>query len=185
MPRAILSSLPLPLIAAVVIAAACDQRETETAASAPPELLQSAAGDRPDAGAIAGLQKALLDALVNPPEGIQTFITMDFTFVDHADTVAVRSRDVRGNPALGHDYFRALSGRLLPEHAVVEQTELFWERPESVIVVTTHRTVAPTVTAWERVDGNWVAKRMQINTSPKRVAEIRAHFAAGGPRTAT
>ena len=183
MSRAILSRLPLTLLAAVSIAAGCDQRETESAASTPPELLQSSAGDRPDTGAIAGMQQALLDALVNPPEDIQTYITMDFTFIDHADTAAVRPRDLRGDPVMGQDYFRALSGRLQPAHAVVEETELFWERPESVIVITTHETVAPTVTAWERVNGNWVAKRMQINTPPERIAGIRNHFAAGAPRT--
>lgn len=185
MSRAILYRVPLSLLAAVSITAACDQRETEAAASAPPELLQSAAGDWPDTGAIAGKQQALLDALVNQPEGIQTYITMDFTFIDHADTAAVRARDLRGHPVLGQDYFRALSGRLRPAHAVVEQTELFWERPESVVVITTHQTVTPTVTAWERVNGNWVAMRMQVNTSPERIAEIRAHFAAGALRAAS
>ena len=185
MSRAILSRLSLPLVAAVSIASGCDQRETESAASAPPELLQSTAGDRPDTQAIVGRQQALLDALVNPPEGIQTYITMDFTFIDHADTAAVRPRDLRGNPVMGQDYFRALAGRLRPAHAVVAHTELFWERPENVIVITTHETVAATVTAWERVNGDWMAKRMQINTPPERTAQIRAHFAAGAPRTAS
>jgi hypothetical protein len=97
----------------------------------------------------------------------------DFTLWDAADPNATVQRDLAGRPVLGLDYFKALAERLSADHANVLSIELFTQRDQTVLALTRHVSLAPTITAWERYGDTWKAVRLTINVSEETVANLR------------
>jgi hypothetical protein len=144
-----------------------------------PLLVRPAPGAPSDSQVVAGRQRRLLESLVSDPDSAAAYIASKFTFVDGPDTAAV-TRNVLGQQVLGSDFLRVLSQRFTPEFARISKLDVFTERAGfAVSTITTHESGRPTVTAWERVAGDWKAVRMMINTPDQRVADIRARYSLG------
>lgn len=163
-----------------VFVASCDNDrgrsvdETETSL-----LIAGEAPDSAESQVVAGLQLDFLRRIVDPESDPSALMSTEFTMRDAADTSEVIRRGPGGAPGFGLDYLRALSERVPREYSAIASMQIVNERPNHAVVITRHPAVSPSVTRWDRLNGEWKAVSFVINVSEGALANL----IATGPRS--
>lgn len=163
-------------VAGAIVLTSCQRADdtVEPRALDRAELLGTAGSMGSTLSAVASRQRAFLQALAGQ-QGVPTdFMSSNFTYRDRMNPADSIGRAPGGAPAIGMDYFRALSDRVPPIYARADSMEIFQQRSGQVVVITRHPDVLPTVTRWERQGSEWMATSFVINVDEEALANFNS-----------